>query len=54
MDIVSGDFDPQGRMPFALAGTREAIIQQNPDTPGYDETDDGALYPFGFGLSYEQ
>ena len=54
MDVVSGEFNPQGRMPFALAGTREAIIQQNSDTPGYDETDDGALYPFGFGLSYEE
>ena len=54
MDIVSGEFNPQGRMPFALAGTREAIIQQNSDTPGYDETDDGALYPYGFGLSYEE
>ena len=54
MDIVSGEFNPQGRMPFALAGTREAIIQQNPDTPGYDETDDGALFPFGFGLRYEE
>ena len=54
IDIVSGEFNPQGRMPFALAGTREAIIQQNSDTPGYDETDDGALYPFGFGLSYEE
>lgn len=54
MDIVSGEFNPQGRMPFALAGTREAIIQQNSDTAGYDETDDGALYPFGFGLSYEE
>ncbi|MGR0218699.1 glycoside hydrolase family 3 N-terminal domain-containing protein [Agromyces sp. ZXT2-6] len=54
MDIVSGEFNPQGRMPFALAGTREAIVQQNPDTPGYDETDDGALFPFGFGLRYEE
>ncbi len=54
MDVVSGKFNPQGRMPFALAGTREAILQQNSDTPGYDETDDGALYPFGFGLSYEE
>ncbi|GAA1806341.1 glycoside hydrolase family 3 protein [Agromyces neolithicus] len=54
MDVVSGEFNPQGKMPFALAGTREAILQQNSDTPGYDETDDGALYPFGFGLSYEE
>ena len=54
MDVVSGEFNPQGRLPFALAGTRAAIVQQNSDTPGYDETDDGALYPFGFGLSYEE
>lgn len=54
MDVVSGEFNPQGRLPFALAGTREAIIQQNADTPGYDETDDGALFPYGFGLSYEE
>jgi beta-glucosidase len=53
MDVVSGRFNPQGRLPFALAGTREAIIQQNSDTPGYAETDDGALFPYGFGLSYE-
>ena len=54
MDVVSGEFNPQGRMPFALAGTRAAILQQNSDTPGYDETDDGALFPYGFGLSYEE
>ncbi|MFH5822521.1 hypothetical protein [Georgenia sp. AZ-5] len=33
-NIFSGDFAPQGRMPFALAGTREAIERQNSDTPG--------------------
>ncbi|WP_198295451.1 MULTISPECIES: glycoside hydrolase family 3 N-terminal domain-containing protein [unclassified Diaminobutyricimonas] len=54
MDIVSGEFNPQGRMPFALAGTPEAILQQNSDTPGYDETDDGALFRYGFGLSYKE
>lgn len=54
MDIVSGEFDPQGRLPFALAGTPEAILEQNSDTPGYDETDDGALFAYGFGLSYQE
>src|SRR5690625_84355 len=53
MDVLTGEYAPQGRMPFALAGTREAIIQQDSDRPGYDETDDGALYPFGYGLTYE-
>ncbi|WP_152192807.1 glycoside hydrolase family 3 protein [Georgenia satyanarayanai] len=52
LDVLSGDYAPQGRMPFALAGTREAIIEQQSDTPGYEETTDGALYPFGYGLTY--
>ncbi|GAA1135553.1 hypothetical protein GCM10009583_01590 [Ornithinicoccus hortensis] len=54
LDVLSGEVSPQGRMPFALAGTREAIEQQASDLPGYDETDDGALFPFGFGLTYDQ
>ncbi|WP_152229647.1 glycoside hydrolase family 3 protein [Georgenia ruanii] len=53
MDVLSGDFKPQGKMPFALAGTRAAIEQQYSDLPGYKETDDGELFPFGFGLTYE-
>ncbi|PJJ45631.1 beta-glucosidase [Glutamicibacter mysorens] len=52
MDILSGKFAPQGRMPFALAGTREAITEQFSDLPGYAETADGALFEYGFGLSY--
>ncbi|MEU3306699.1 glycoside hydrolase family 3 N-terminal domain-containing protein [Nocardiopsis sp. NPDC006832] len=54
MDVLSGDHAPQGRMPFALAGTPEAITQQDSDAPGYAETDDGALYEYGFGLTYEE
>ncbi|WP_127130756.1 glycoside hydrolase family 3 N-terminal domain-containing protein [Georgenia sp. SYP-B2076] len=53
MDVLSGDFKPQGKMPFALAGTRAAIEQQFSDLPGYKETEDGALFPFGFGLTYD-
>lgn len=52
MDILSGKVAPQGRMPFALAGTAEAIREQYSDLPGYKETADGELYPFGFGLGY--
>ncbi|WP_245862133.1 glycoside hydrolase family 3 protein [Georgenia soli] len=54
MDIVSGDFAPQGKMPFALPATRLAVEQQHSDLPGYDETEDGALYEYGFGLTYEE
>lgn len=52
MDVLSGRVAPQGRMPFALAGTAEAIREQFSDLPGYKETRDGELFPFGFGLTY--
>ena len=52
MDLLSGRFAPQGRLPFALAGTRAAIEEQKTDLPGYADTKDGALFPFGFGLTY--
>jgi len=50
LDIISGRVAPQGRLPFALPATREAVLSQDSDAPGYGETRDGALFPFGFGL----
>jgi beta-glucosidase len=52
MDVLSGKVAPQGRMPFALAGTADAVREQYSDLPGYKETTDGELFPFGFGLTY--
>lgn len=59
LDTLSGkilktgaSFKPQGKMPFALAKTQQAVIDQKPDLPGYKETKDGELFPFGFGLTY--
>ena len=50
MDVLTGKFKPQGKLPFALANTAEAITRQDPDAPGYAVAD--TLYPFGFGLTY--
>lgn len=50
MDVVSGRFNPQGKLPFALANRIEAIRENQPDVPGYPASD--TLYPFGFGLRY--
>lgn len=50
MDIITGNYNPQGKLPFALASNEEAIIDQNSDEPGYDLED--TLYPFGFGMTY--
>jgi beta-glucosidase len=50
LDVVSGRFHPQGKLPFALANSIEAIVDNQPDVPGYPAKD--TLYPFGFGLRY--
>lgn len=52
MDVLSGRSSPQGRMPFALPASREAVEQQYSDLPGYEETEDGELFGFGHGLTY--
>jgi beta-glucosidase len=52
LDIISGRARPKGRLPFALPRTARAVLEQNPDAPGYVETQDGALFPYGFGLGY--
>ena len=50
MDVLTGKFKPQGKLPFALANKPEAIVSQHPDAPGYADAD--TLYPFGFGLTF--
>lgn len=52
LEVLSGKFKPQGKMPFALPKTSQAVSDQKSDLPGFDETTDGALYKFGYGLTY--
>jgi beta-glucosidase len=50
MDVLTGRFKPQGRLPFALASSLDAVRGNAPDAPGYAESE--TLYPFGHGLTY--
>jgi beta-glucosidase len=50
LDVLAGKAKPQGKLPFALASNLQAVIDNQPDAPGYPAKD--TLYPFGFGLSY--
>jgi beta-glucosidase len=50
MDVITGRFNPRGKLPFSLANSAEAILRQASDAPGYDEQ--YTLYPFGYGLEY--
>ena len=50
LEVISGKFKPQGKLPFALANNLQAVIDNQPDVPGYPAKD--TLYPFGFGLGF--
>lgn len=48
LDVIFGRAQPQGRLPFELPRSMDAVRQQKPDLP-YDSPE--PLYPFGFGLT---
>ena len=50
MDVLTGKCEPKGKLPFALAESAEAILNQDSDAPGYAEED--ILFRFGHGLTY--
>lgn len=50
LEVLSGKFKPQGKLPFALANKLQAVVDNQPDVPGYPAAD--TLFPYGHGLSY--
>lgn len=48
--VVFGKAGPEGRLPFELPSSMDAVRKQKPDVP-YDSQD--PLYPFGFSLTYQ-
>ncbi len=49
LDVLFGQARPEGKLPFELPSSMDAVRGQKPDVP-YDS--ENPLYPFGFGLSY--
>ena len=49
LDVVTGRASPQGKLPFELPSSMDAVTAQQPDVPHDSRT---PLYPFGFGLKY--
>ena len=49
LDVIFGNFNPSGRLPYELPVSMEAVRNQKEDLP-YDSHD--PLYPFGHGLRY--
>ena len=52
LDVVSGAFNPTGKMPFSTPVSEEKAQNQQADVPGYMEGDDYALFHFHEGMSY--
>jgi beta-glucosidase len=51
LDIVSGNFKPTGKMPFTTPISRQAVLDNQSDVPGYMKPN-YAKFKFGDGLSY--
>ena len=49
LDVIFGKFAPQGKLPFELPSSMEAVRKQKEDVPHDSET---PLFPFGHGLCY--
>lgn len=53
LDVVTGKFNPTGKMPFSTPISDEAVTNQKEDVPGYLEGKGYALFNYDQGLSYK-
>ena len=51
LDIIFGEYNPSGKLPFELPSSWDAVLEQKEDLP-YDSK--RPLYKFGYGLSYNE
>jgi len=52
LDVITGKFNPSGKMPFSTPVSDFAVENQKEDVPGYMEGDGYALFNYDEGLSY--
>jgi beta-glucosidase len=52
LDVLSGRFNPSGKMPFSTPISRQAVLDNPSDVPGYLKPKGYALFKFGDGLGY--
>jgi len=63
VDVIRGEFNPVGKLPFALPASMAAVDNEVGDVPSFAPEEDtayayvnksGDAYKYGFGLSYNQ
>lgn len=52
LDVVSGKYNPTGKMPFSIPASHEMVENNQSDVPGYQEPEGYALFKFDDGISY--
>lgn len=52
LDVLTGKFNPSGKMPFTTPVSEEAVLKQRSDVPGYLEWPDYPLFKFDEGLRF--
>ena len=52
LDVVSGNFNPSGKMPITTPVSNQAVLDNQSDVPGFMKPKGYALFKFGEGLSY--
>jgi beta-glucosidase len=52
LDILSGKFNPTGKMPVSIPSSYEAVINNQSDVPGYQKGEEYCLFKFNDGISY--
>ena len=54
LDIVTGKFNPTGKMPFTIPSSEKFVLENKTDVPGYLEPAAYSLFKFNEGMSYKK
>ena len=52
LDVVTGAYNPTGKMPFTTPISREAVLDNQSDVPGFMKSKGYGWFKFGDGISY--
>ena len=52
LDIVTGAYNPTGKMPFTTPISKQAVLENQSDVPGFMKPKGYGLFKFGEGLGY--
>lgn len=52
LDVVSGAYNPTGKLPFSTPTSRKVVVENQSDVPGFMKPKGYALFKFGDGLGF--